>query len=117
MKKTLPFALLSLALCAPAAIAAPVPVEGCVDLSSSHEGMRYGSKYVLIKDGDAHYRLDFGRACSAITASGSITIEAEGEANRICASGTKVDTGRGDCNVRKVEAIDAETFARYKKRR
>ena len=115
MKKSLPFALL-LALCAPAAIAAPVPVEGCVDLSANHEGVRYGAKYLLVKDGDAHYRLDFGRSCSAITAAGSITIRAEGEANRICASGTEVDTGRATCNVRKVEAIDAETFARYKKR-
>ena len=117
MSKSIPFALLLLAACSASAVAAePVPVEGCVELSDSHQGMRYGSKYLLVKDGDAHYRVGFGRSCTALVMASNVTIKTDGQSNRLCATGTKVASKQARCDVRTVEAIDAETFERYKRR-
>lgn len=117
MSKHLPLALLLLAACAaPAWAAEGERLEGCVDLSESHEGMRYGSRYLLVKDGDAHYRVDFGKACSALTLSSAVTIKTNGQSNQLCASDTKVASKRASCKVRAVEVIDAEAFDRYRRR-
>ena len=117
MSKFVPFAVLVLAACSVSASAAePTPVEGCVELSQSHQGMRYGSKYLLVKDGDAHYRVGFGKSCSALSLASSFEIETDGQANQLCATGTVVESKRGSCDVRTVEQIDADTFNRYKRR-
>ena len=120
MSKSLPLALLLLAACAASTSASAVegtPVEGCVELSESHQGMRHGSQFLLVKDGDAHYRVGFGKSCSALTLAGNVSIETDGQANRLCATGTKVSGKRASCTVRTVEAIDADLFNRYKRRR
>ena len=122
MSKFLPFACLVAAAAAfmapaPASAADAMPLEGCVNLSPTHEGVRFGSKSLLVKDGDAHYRVDLGRSCSAMTLATSVTIETDGQANRLCAADSEVSTNRGSCDVRKVETIDAATFDRYKRRR
>ena len=119
MSKSLPLALLFLAACAASTSASAVegtPVEGCVELSESHQGMRHGSQFLLVKDGDAHYRVGFGKTCSALTLASKVTITTEGTANRLCATGTTVASKRARCAVRTVEAIDAETFDRYDRR-
>ena len=119
MSKSIPLALLLLAACAASTSASAVegtPVEGCVELSESHQGMRHGSQFLLVKDGDAHYRVGFGKSCSALSLASSFEIETDGQANQLCATGTVVESKRGSCDVRTVEQIDADTFNRYKRR-
>lgn len=117
MNKLLPLAVVLLAAwAAPATAADGTPIEGCVTLSDNHEGVRYGSRYLLVKDGDAHYRVDFGKSCSALTLASGVAIKANGQPNQLCATGTKIASKRATCRARAVEAIDAEAFDRYKRR-
>jgi hypothetical protein len=112
----LPLLLLAL-LSVPAAFAADAgghrKLDGCVTLSPSHEGARFGSQYLLIRDGDAHYRIEFRQGgCSALY-SGSVVVSTHGEANRLCASDTRVSSKAGTCHVSGVTLIDADEYRRY----
>jgi hypothetical protein len=92
-----------------------VPLASCVDLSPNHEAFRFGSQYLLVQDGDARYRLSFGGDCDALLQSAQFDISTDGKSNRLCANGSKVRT-RSACPVSSVVQIDADQFARYRRR-
>jgi len=92
------------------------PLADCVDLSPQHEAFRFGSQYLLVQDGDSHYRLSFNRDCDAILHSSSPDIVADGKSNRLCARGTKVSTGAYSCAVSGIDQIGADTYTRYRRR-
>jgi hypothetical protein len=92
-----------------------VPLASCVDLSPEHEAFRFGSQYLLVQDGDAHYRLSFGGDCDALLQSARFDISTDGKSNRLCGNGSKVST-RSACPVSSVVQIDADQFARYRRR-
>lgn len=84
----------------------------CVTLSPQHQGTRFGSQYLAIRDGDSHYRLEFGGSCDALN-SGSIVVSTERQANRLCGTGTVVKSRSGSCAVRAVTPIGADEYDRY----
>ena len=94
----------------------PEPLTDCVSLSDAHQGTRFGSQYLLLKDGDAHYRLGFGGSCSALTRSSIVQVATSGEKNRLCAKGTTVTSRSDHCTVRSVEKVDAEYYERVARR-
>ena len=94
----------------------PEPLTDCVSLSDAHQGTRFGSQYLLLKDGDAHYRLGFGGSCSALTRSSIVQVATSGEKNRLCAKGTTVTSRSAYCAVRSVDRIDAEDYERVARR-
>lgn len=87
----------------------------CVTLSPQHQGARFGSQYLAIRDGDKHYRLEFGGTCSALN-SGSIVVSTDKQANRLCGTGTVVKSKAGNCTARAVTLIDADEYERYARR-
>lgn len=93
-----------------------VPLADCVDLGPQHEAFRFGSQYLLVQDGDNHYRLSFSGGCDAILHSSSPEIVADGKSNRLCARGTKVSTGTYSCAVSGIDQIGADTYTRYRRR-
>jgi hypothetical protein len=91
------------------------PLNDCVNLSTDHEAFRFGKQYLLIQDGDAHYRLSFRGDCEAIGLSSQVVISTAGETNRLCPQATKVDSRTRSCSVSSVDQIDADRYARYKR--
>lgn len=85
----------------------------CVDLPADYQASRFGSQYLLVKDGDNYYRLGFNGSCSAISLSSSVKISAEGQANRLCPNDTKVSSKRDSCKVREVIRVDQNTYEQY----
>ncbi|MBP6797583.1 MAG: hypothetical protein KA124_05760 [Luteimonas sp.] len=88
------------------------PLTDCVSLSDAHQGTRFGSQYLLLKDGDAHYRLGFGGSCDALMRSSIVQVATGGEKNRLCAKGTTVTSRSSYCTVRSVEKVDADYYER-----
>ena len=115
-----PLLLASALLCAglPAAHAAKQDhsLPGCVDLSPDRRLARFGSQYLLVRDGDANYRLGFGGGCAAIELSTDIVLHAEGRDDRLCPEGTRVVTRRATCAVRGVRMISADEYDSYARR-
>lgn len=107
-------ALLALPLCSAAATAIrPDPLTDCVDLSASHRGVRAGTNaQLLLKDGDAHYRVAFNGECHALARTSSIRFETAGQANRLCPMGSTVRAANSSCNVQAVERIEPEVYER-----
>ena len=103
-----------LAACAsPAAASSPRALPDCVPLSPAHQGARAAdSAQLLLRDGDAHYRVGFDRSCDAIARSSSIVIESNGQANLLCPTGTTIRAGNARCSARSVELIEAEVYER-----
>ena len=93
------------------------PLTDCVDLGVDHQAVRFGTQYVLIQDGDAHYRLHFNGSCDALTVATSIEISTDGQVNRLCPQKSRLVSRMKSCSVRGVDLIDADTFERYKRRR
>ena len=93
------------------------PLTDCVDLGVDHQAIRFGTQYVLIQDGDAHYRLHFNGSCDALTVATSIEISTDGQVNRLCPQKSRLASRMKSCSVRGVDLIDADTFDRYKRRR
>ena len=94
------------------------PLADCVTLSSDHQTQRFGSQYLLIKDGDAHYRIGFGGSgCGAIALSSSVKIVTEGQTDRLCPADTKVVTKRDSCAAREVRRVDENEYAKYARKR
>ena len=89
----------------------------CVDLKTDHEMARFGSQYLLVKDGQDHYRLGFGGNCSAITLSTQVKISTQGQSNRLCPAATRVTTKRDSCDAREVVRVDAAEYERYARKR
>ena len=114
--------LLALPLLAFAGTAAAVPpadatLADCVDLGAGHEAFRFGSQALLVADGDTHYKLSFGgNGCSALMASATVDIATDGEANRLCPSGSRVSARTQSCAVRAVQRISADDYAAYQRR-
>jgi hypothetical protein len=101
---------------APAAYASENALTDCVDLGDDREIVRSGSsESFLLRDGDTHYLVSLRGGCGLTTAS-KIEIKTDGAGNRLCATGSKVQTNRAICQVAGVETIGAEQFAQRKKR-
>ncbi|WP_028917158.1 hypothetical protein [Pseudoxanthomonas sp. J35] len=89
----------------------------CVDLGGNQEIVRSGgTQNFLLRDGDEHYLVGFRGDCASLPTTSKLEIITAGTANRLCATGTIVKTKRENCQVGKVESIDAEQFAARKKR-
>lgn len=89
----------------------------CVELAPDYQATRFGSQYLLVKNGETHYRLSFGGgSCDAIAMSSRLKITTEGTANRLCPTGTRVATKNDRCSVRSVEEIRADEYERYRQR-
>lgn len=119
MRISFPIAAIALlAACWPSASAASgEALAGCVTLSPEHQGARFGSQYLLVRDNDRHYRIGFSGSCEAISRSAAVTISTGGEHNRLCAVNSVVSSKHDRCAVRHVELIDADDYARYAKKR
>ena len=115
-RSAIAIALLSCASFAPAYAASDADLSECVDLSPQHETARFGTQYLLVKDGESHYRLGFGGSCGEIAISTHVQVRAEGQDGRICPRGTTVLTKRGSCTVRGVASISAEKYDSYARR-
>ena len=89
----------------------------CVDLPADYQAARFGSQYLLVKDGDNYYRLGFNGSCSAIAVSTAVKISTGGQSNRLCPSDTKVSTKRESCAAREVVRVDQDEYERYARRR
>lgn len=90
--------------------------EGCYSLSDAHKTSRFGTQYLLVKDGDQHLKVSFvGNRCGLIAVSPKLRIKTGGESGRLCSSGTVVSTPTGSCRVSGVETIDAEEFQRLRR--
>lgn len=85
----------------------------CVDLPADYQATRFGSQYLLIKDGDNYYRIGFNGSCSAITLSSSIKIATEGQANRLCPSDTRISGKRDSCAASEVLRVDENEYEKY----
>lgn len=111
--------LAALLLCAGAATAqtAAPALDACIDLDASSQFSRGGSEQLLIKHGDAHYKLKFRSSCSDLPYSRKIQITSEGHKGRLCPSGSIVQTDRTSCPVAKIQTIDAGEFERLRRRR
>lgn len=111
-------ASLSLALVAGNALAADGSnLAECVDLGNHQQIVRAGgSEQFFLKDGDSHYRIGTGRGCGSLAIASKIEISTDGTANRLCPTGSKVETNREICRVDQVTTISAEDFARRQAR-
>ncbi|MDH5834300.1 hypothetical protein [Luteimonas kalidii] len=93
------------------------PITSCVTLSPQHQGTRVsGNQQMLLKDGDAHYRVGFRSHCDAIARSSAIRIETAGQDNQLCPEGSSVRARNASCAVHSVETIDAEEYTRQARR-
>ena len=90
-------------------------VSDCVDLGANHEAFRYTNQALLVADGDAHYKLTFGSGCDALMAAATVDIATNGQANRLCPSGTRVSARTYSCAVREVQRITPEAYTRYQR--
>ena len=118
-KPRFPIAFIVLAACATAAHAKDrsQPLTDCVELSPDYQVARFGSQYLMVKNGDAHYRIGFGGSgCSAITLSSSVKIATEGKENRLCPVASKVKTKHDSCDAREVLRIDEIEYEKYARR-
>ncbi|MDR6840769.1 hypothetical protein [Pseudoxanthomonas sacheonensis] len=88
----------------------------CVDLPADYQAARFGSQYLLVKDGDNYYRLGFNGSCSAIAVSPAVKISTDGQANRLCPRDTKVSGKRDSCSAREVVRVDQDEYEKYVRR-
>jgi hypothetical protein len=108
------FALTTLS--AGAAFAAPQAIQECATLSGNQQISRFGNQYVLVRDGDAYYRLQ-ADGCDKLSLATRFELQAESQAGRICPRDTLIETNTGKCKAAKAELIDEATYLRYQRRR
>lgn len=90
--------------------------HACVDLDRSWQTARaFGA--LLLKHGQAHYRLHFSQGCGDLGSSQILEISAGQRPNRLCPSGNRIRTARSSCEVTRVEPIDEAAFKRYRRYR
>lgn len=95
-------------------------LSDCVTLSDGYNTTRFGSQFLLVKNGDEHYKVSFnGNQCAVLSTTTTPSIKTGGEANKLCPKGTSI-TGRNggrqeSCRVRSVETITADKFAEYRR--
>ena len=116
IKHAIAFALLCVAASSAHAADRKQPLSDCVDLAPERQMARFGSQYLLVKDGQAHYRVGFGGDCSAISLSTQIWIRTGDQDNRLCPSGTRVLSKRDSCTVRSVVPISRDDYDSYARR-
>lgn len=117
MTRFLPSAALALAMLLPVlAQAQDAPADACVDLGAGHEILRNGTQSFFLKDGEQHYRVKLRSACDTLPLASRLLVSTEGQDNRLCPSGSRVDTDRGKCDIAGFETINAEEFTRQKAR-
>ena len=112
------FALIAAATTAAQAAPATTPatpLASCVDLAPGHESFHFGSQYLLVRDGEHHYRVSFGGDCDALL-HGQVDISTSGTANQLCPDSTRVSARTYVCQVRSVDEIDAAAYDRYRAR-
>lgn len=85
----------------------------CVDLPAGYQAARFGSQYLLVKDGDNYYRVGFNGSCSAIAVSSSVTISTDGQVNRLCPTDSKISSKRDSCRAREVLRLDQDEYENY----
>lgn len=88
----------------------------CVDLPADYQAARFGSQYLLVKDGDNYYRIGFSGSCSAISLSSNVKIATQGQANRLCPNDTKISTKHDSCSAREVVRVDQDEYEKYARR-
>lgn len=109
-------ALFALNIAVPAIHAQESPPEGCIALSAQHRAVRSGSQFLFIRDGDAHYRIEFANgSCDALN-SGSIAIATKKQPRLLCEEGTIVSSRSGTCAVNRYVPIGADEYQRYARR-
>ena len=87
-----------------------------VTLSGNQQISRFGNQYVLVRDGDAYYRLQ-ADGCDKLSLATRFELQAESQAGRICPRDTLIETNTGKCKAAKAELIDEATYLRYQRRR
>src|SRR6478672_1705472 len=92
------------------------PLADCVNLGADHEAFRYANQALLVADGDSHYKLSFGSGCDALMAASSVDITTDGQANRLCPTGSRVSARTYSCYVRHVQRISADEYAGYQRK-
>ena len=92
------------------------PLTDCVDLSADQQAVRFGTQYLLINDAGAYYRLHFNGSCDALAFASTVEISTDGKLNRLCPQKSRLTSRTKTCSVRSVEVIDADTYARFKRR-
>ncbi|MBA0447431.1 hypothetical protein [Stenotrophomonas maltophilia] len=116
----IPLALSAASLLAPAARAADAPPVQCVQLSGEQQIVRAGAdKNILFRSGTDHYVVHFRNSCPSAVLATRLGFNTDGkEAGELCGDGrSQLDTGRGSCEVARIEPIDAERFKREARRR
>lgn len=88
----------------------------CVDLPADYQAARFGSQYLLVKDGDNYYRIGFNGSCSAISLSSNVKIATQGQVNRLCPNDTKISTKRDSCSASEVVRVDQDEYEKYARR-
>lgn len=115
-KHAMAFAMLCVTASSAPAADRVQPLSDCVDLAPDRQMARFGSQYLLVKDGDTHYRIGFGGSCAAISMSTQVQIRTDGRNNRLCPSGTRVFAKRDSCIARGVMLISADKYDSYVRR-
>lgn len=91
----------------------------CITLSDAHRAVRADdNSQLLVKDGDAHYRVDFGGQCQAIARHSVVHLETNGNRNQLCPQGSQVRAKRDTCKVESIEPIrqvDYQRNARWRR--
>ena len=118
MKSTLSVAALALplVLAGTASAASGETIKECAALSGNAQVSRFGNQYVLVKDGDAYYRLSVEH-CDMISLATRLEVSAESQPGRICPANTRIKTNTGNCRAGRAELIDEATYLRYQRRR
>lgn len=115
-------ACLALALCcsAPALAAGNITEQkltDCITLSDNHTAARAGGNALVVRDGEANYRLDFGSQCSATALSSRVVIATGKQANVVCPSGSTVSARHHQCAIRSALLISPQAYDRHARRR
>lgn len=114
-----PLALSAITL-APPAHAAGTPPAQCVPLTGEQQIVRAGAdRNVLLRAGEDNYVVHFRNSCPSAVLATRLGFKTDGkEADELCSEGrSALDTGRGSCEVARIEPIDAGRFKREARRR
>lgn len=105
--------VLLVAAAAPAHAKQTPALGECVTLSDAHHASRAAdNSQLLLKDGDAYYRVDFGSQCQAIARHSVVHLETNGHRNQLCPQGSQVRAKRDTCKVQSVEPIRQVEYQR-----
>lgn len=91
-------------------------LPACVDLGADHEIVRGGVQRFFLRDGGQYYQVEMQDSCDSLPMASRLTISSDGQDNRLCPDGSRVETNRGSCRVGEVSVISDEEFAKRKAR-